>query len=101
MITAVVQFQLPENANSESIKADFVHIAPMFQPIPGLIRKYFLLSEDCKTGGGVYLWESRQQAEAFYNPSFSEAIAEKFGSIPSITYFETPAVVDNLSQAIL
>jgi len=94
MITAVVQFQLPENANSESIKADFVHIAPMFQPIPGLIRKYFLLSEDCKTGGGVYLWESRQQAEA-------EAIAEKFGSIPSITYFETPAVVDNLSQAIL
>lgn len=100
MITALVEFQLPADANNEAIKAQFTHIAPTFYDIPGLIRKCFLVSENGKQAGGVYLWISREAAECFYNESFSQAIAEKFGSIPSITYFETPVVVDNLNQMI-
>lgn len=68
----------------------------MFYDIPGLIRKYFLLSEDGKTAGGVYLWECPKEAECFYTENFRLSIVEHFGSEPSITFFESPVAVDNL-----
>ena len=39
--------------------------APLYREVRGLIRKDFLNGEEC--GGGVYLWESREAAEAWFN----------------------------------
>ncbi|MBW4520502.1 MAG: YdhR family protein [Scytolyngbya sp. HA4215-MV1] len=97
MLTVLVQFQLPASVTREQAEKLFARIAGIYHEIPGLIRKYFLLAEDGKTAGGVYLWRTRQEAESFYNENFKLAIAEKFGSEPSITYFESPVVVDNLT----
>lgn len=97
MLTVLVQFKLPASVTREQAEKLFAHIARIYHDIPGLIRKYFLLAEDGKSAGGVYLWRTRQEAEAFYNENFKLAIAEKFGSEPSITYFESPVVVDNLT----
>jgi len=36
-------------------------------------------------GGGVYLWESREAAEAFYAAGFRAIIRERFGVEPQIT----------------
>lgn len=96
MITVVVEFKLPESVACDHIKEMFSNIAAMYYDIPGLIRKYFLLSEDGKTVGGVYLWQSRKDAECFYTENFKLSIVEHFGSEPSIKYFETPVIVDNL-----
>src|SRR5262245_12741467 len=68
--------------------------APDFLTPEGLIRKQFLLAEDGRSGGGVYLWESREAAERFYAAGFREMVAGRFGAEPSITYFETPVVAD-------
>ncbi|MBF2027908.1 MAG: YdhR family protein [Oscillatoriales cyanobacterium C42_A2020_001] len=100
MITAIVQFKLPSAMTSEAVEVSFTSVAPMFREIPGLVRKYFLLSEDGTMGGGVYLWESRQAADRCYTVNFRDAIAERFGSEPSITYFDSPVIVDNLKGDI-
>lgn len=63
MITVVVEFKLPESIAYDRVQEMFSNIAAMYYDIPGLIRKYFLLSEDGKTAGGVYLWQSRKDAE--------------------------------------
>ena len=44
--------------------------APNYQNVDGLRRKHFLLSDDGRTAGGVYLWDSREQAEALYDEAW-------------------------------
>ena len=101
MITALVQFKLSEPLTRDKAKEVFSSTAPKYREVHGLIRKYYLLSEDGGTAGGVYLWKSRKNAEQLYNDDWREFIMEKYGSEPSVTYFESPVVVDNLVGEIL
>jgi hypothetical protein len=63
MITAFVQFRLPQPVTPERAKDIFLSTAPKYRGTPGLLRKYYVLSQDGTTAGGVYLWQSRQDAE--------------------------------------
>lgn len=101
MITAVVQFKLPQPISEETAREKFSGTAPKYQEVPGLIRKYYLLSEDGSTAGGVYLWESRERAEQFYTDDWKRFIEDAYGAEPSIQYFLSPVVVDNPSGEIL
>ena len=38
----------------------FLSTAPKYQGMPGLIRKYYVVSEDGRRAGGVYLWASHE-----------------------------------------
>lgn len=98
MITAIVQFKLSPFISRDRVQEDFSlsHLAPTFRTLPGLIRKYFLLSKDGTMAGGVYLWKSQADGEHFYTDEFKKSITDRYGSEPSITYFESPIVVDNL-----
>jgi hypothetical protein len=75
--------------------------APRYQEAPGLIRKYYLLSEDGGTVGGVYLWKSKEDAERLYTEQWKSFIKEKYGGEPAIVYFHSPVIVDNLTKQIL
>ena len=101
MITALVQFKLPQPITREKAQEIFQSTAPRYQSTPGLIRKYYVLSEDGGTAGGVYLWKSKQDAEALYTKEWASYIRDKYGADPSVTYFESPVVVDNLTQEIV
>ena len=94
MITAIVRFPLPEGTTLSAARELFETSAPKYQGAPGLIRKYYLYDEG-PTGGGVYLWESREAAERQYSEAWKTMIREKFGTAPDIIYFETPVIVDN------
>ena len=59
MVTAFVQFKLPSAMSRDQAKEVFMSTAPKYQAAPGLIRKYYLLSENGGTAGGVYLWQSK------------------------------------------
>jgi len=98
MITTIVRFPLPQGMSPDDVKAAFEHSAPHFKGAAGLIRKYYLLDAD-RTGGGVYLWESREAAETMYSDAWRQQIAEHFGAAPKIEYFETPLVIDNAAGA--
>jgi hypothetical protein len=75
--------------------------APKYQEASGLIRKYYLLSEDGGTVGGVYLWKSKEDAERLYTKEWTNFIEQKYGGEPSISYFHSPVVVDNLTKEII
>jgi len=101
MVTAFVQFKLPSATSREQAKEVFMSTAPKYQAAPGLIRKYYLLSEDGGTAGGVYLWQSREDAESLYTKEWKNFVKEKYGAEPAIVYFQTPVVVDNLTKEII
>jgi hypothetical protein len=99
MITAVVTIKLPATLTREQWLENTKKIAARFQTIPGLIRKQFLYS-DRGVGGGVYLWETREAAEACYRGPWRDNIRNMFGVEPEITWFDSPVVVDNVSHEI-
>jgi hypothetical protein len=61
----------------------------------GLVRKYYLLSEDGQSAASVYLWSSRQLAEAFFTQEWMEFMRLKYGYRPTVTFYECPVIVDN------
>lgn len=95
MIVTLVQIRLSEPLSLDKAQEIFVNTAPKYKKIQGLIRKYYLLSEDGKTAGGVYIWESRKAAERLYTDDWKEFVLGKYGTEPSVIYFNSPVLVDN------
>ncbi len=94
-ITAVVRIKLPRKMTVEEATPLFEASAPRYRAAPGLVRKYYLLSEDGLTGGGIYLFESRAAAAAVHDDAWRAAVKERYGTEPEVEYFETPVIVDN------
>lgn len=101
MITALVQFELPQPITREQAREIFLGTAPRYRETPGLLRKYYVLSQDGGTAGGIYLWKSRKDAENLYTEEWRSFVREKYGAPPSVTWFESPVVVDNVTHQIL
>ena len=95
MITAIVRFKLPATIDAKKAAELFKGSAPKYERLAGLIRKYYLFDAESQTGGGCYLWESREAAERVYNSEWRKMITDRYGSPPEISYFETPVIVDN------
>ncbi len=95
MITTIVQFKMSEPMSREKAQEVFSSTTPKYVDVAGLIRKYYLLSEDGCTAGGVYLWNARADAEALHTDTWRRFILEKYGVEPSVTFFKCPVVVDN------
>ena len=99
MITAIVQFDLPPEIDRAKAFEIFNRIAPLYREMDGLIHKYFCYSNEGK-GAGVYLWESREQAEKIYAGVWRDRIKELYGAEPEIQYYEPLVVVDNANGEI-
>ena len=101
MITALVQFKLPQPVTRDKAREMFLSTAPRYRDTQGLVRKYYILSEDGGTAGGVYLWRSVADAEKLYTDVWKKFIVDKYGAEPSVQYFASPVIVDNLTGEIL
>jgi hypothetical protein len=91
----VVQFDLPKRTEEQAIKGG-TGTAPIYRDLgqKGLIRKDYLNGE---TGtGGVYLWESRRAAEAWFTEERVAELTQRFGARPRLTWYDTHVTVDNL-----
>lgn len=95
MIIAVVQIPMPKRPRHAAIAAQ-TKSAPTFRALAdkGLLRKDYLNGE--AGGGGVYTWESRAAAEAWYTPEWFDKAEKTFGVRPIVTYYETYVTVDNV-----
>ncbi len=93
----VVQFDLPKRTQEQAIKGG-TGTAPIYRDLgqKGLIRKDYLNGE---TGtGGVYLWDSRASAEAWFTEARIADLTQRFGARPRLTWYDTHVTVDNLKN---
>lgn len=97
MFIAIVQIPIEKRSKEDAIKAARGS-APTFVAAPGLIRKYYLNGD--AGGGGVYLWESRAAAEAWYNDEWWVKAEKNFGVRPTLTYYDNYVVIDNEADEV-
>ena len=101
MIIVTTTFTLPKPITREEARGIFLSTAPKYRGVQGLFRKTYVLSQDGRTAGGVYLWNSRPEAEAMYTDSWRAFVREKYGTDPTVTYFDSPVLVDNVAEQII
>ena len=85
VLTVKFNYSLP----TEELKKKLAAVAPNFSEIPGCCWKIWLISEDLKEAGGVYLFESDTELEQYLkgdlfataanNPAFSNLQTNTFG----------------------
>jgi hypothetical protein len=100
MITTLVEFHLPSPISLEEATRRFEESAPKYRNLAGLIRKYYIRAQDGRVAGGIYLWESRPAAERVYDGEWRARVEQLYGAKPTITWFDSPVVVDNAAGTI-
>ena len=101
MITTITMFRLPKPLTRDEARKIFQSTAPKYLGVPGLVRKVYVLYPEGDAVGGIYLWKSRADAEAMYDESWRVFVREKYGTEPSVTYLDSPIVVDNVTNEII
>lgn len=101
MIVTIIQFELDKSIDADRARIMFADSIEKFVDMPGLDRKYYLLSEDTAASTSVYLWDSRECAEKFFTKAWKDFIGEKYGHRPTVTYFDCPIVIDNVTHEVL
>ena len=74
-------------------------IVPGFGGVKGLIAKQFIWAEN-GIAGGVYQWDTIENARAFYTGPWLDGIVERYGNYPQIEYFTTFAVCDAITGEV-
>src|SRR5471032_3322935 len=95
MTIVLTRFALRVRLSHNDAEKVFLSTAPLYQGLAGLLRKHYLLSEDGLTAGAVYVWESRAEAEKLYTSEWRQFVTEKYGSEPSVVFFDNLVTVDN------
>ena len=100
MIVAIVTFHLKEPTTLPDITRTFQATAPKYQGMKGLLRKNYWMSEDGRRAGGIYVWDSREDADRLYTADWKRFVEGKYGSPPNIEYLHSPVMVDNREGTI-
>jgi hypothetical protein len=87
-------YAVPPQLTEPAIRELFADVADNYLAVPGLIRKYFGFTEDAQSVIGIYLWESRDAAEAFYSPTWMAAVTERWGAAPVRSEWIVPVVAE-------
>lgn len=95
MVIVLVQFPRGPRSRADAI-AQAQRSAPTYRDLAGkgLIRKHYLNGPT--GGGGVYLWRTRADAEAWYTDEWKTSMTQRFGVEPIVTWYDNPVIVDNI-----
>jgi heme-degrading monooxygenase HmoA len=96
MYATIVTYRPENSLDDDAIRARFEASTPIFSSMPGLLRKDFCFDVAQREGTSLYLWESREAAEAcFGSAQFLEGFRQAFGCEPAIRYLDIWYTVDN------
>lgn len=96
MTTVIVTYKLPKALPRSTVLERFkVAAETKFKGMPGLHSKQFCYDEKTGNGLSVYLWQSKEQAKAFFTPEFQASFESIFGVKPDFEILDTLLVVDN------
>ena len=94
-------YQMLEGTSAEAIAELFRQTAERYVGVPGLVRKYFGHSADARQVIGIYIWQSRADADGFYSPERIDGVRSRWGSMPVKTEWEIRPLVESAEGRII
>lgn len=100
LVAVIVQTPIPTGIDHAKMISAMAQTIPLYRSVPGLLRKYYIISDDGEFGG-VYLWESRSKAEAWYGDSvvWHADVSKRSGEQAQIEYFQVQFDVTGQGQS--
>ncbi len=86
-VITITEVKTPWYALRFLLKSGFEKSLPEYTAIPGLLQKNYAIHNGGKTFGGFYLWETKAQAEAWFNPKWFERVEKTYGAAGKVSYF--------------
>ena len=75
-MSSIVQINFNNNSSQAQLEQDSVGAAPMFTDIPGLQWKVWIGNEQGGKAGGIYLFDNRQNAQAYADSELVQHLRE-------------------------
>lgn len=101
MIIAVVE--IPPNGKMKDRAAAIAQAhesaSKIYREVDGLVRKHYLTSEN--GGGGIYFFESREKAEAWFHAGWADWMEGRFGVRPTLKLYDNYLTLDNDAGEII
>ena len=95
MILELVTFKAPPGADWDAILADARATVPRWRANRELVRKHYLLSDDGEECAGLYIWPTREAAQAAHDAAWRAGVEKRTGAAPVIRYFDLQMLLDN------
>jgi hypothetical protein len=94
-------YAVPPNLTEPAIRDLFSQVAGNYLGVPGLVRKYFGFTEDASAVIGIYLWETKDAADAFYSEEWMAGVTERWGAAPAKQEWIVPVVAESAAGQIV
>ena len=97
-VLVVVRVPVPWYAPRFVVRGKFEKVLPEYEGIAPLVTKLFTISDDSRFGG-IYLWSTREAAEAHFDARWRDNVRAKRGVDADVLLVDAPFVVEG--RAIL
>jgi hypothetical protein len=94
-------FKVPAGTPKAQLVGTINATAHTYEGIPGLIRKYYGIAPDGASLVGIYLWDSKTAADAFYTPDWVATVTKRWAAPPLRQDWETPMVVESAQRRLV
>ena len=94
MIIAIVE--IPWGApkrERDAVLDQALESTKIYHEVKGLKRKYYLNGDT--GGGGIYLFETREDANAWFHEGWADWMERRFGVRPTLTLYDSYLTLDN------
>jgi hypothetical protein len=93
-VVVVVKVPKPWYAPDALVVRKMRAALPQYQRIPGLTYKIFSIARPGGEFGGIYLWQDRTSAEAWFNPAWYRRVKTERGVDADVRMFDAPRIFD-------
>ena len=99
MIIAIVQIPWGKPARGrDEVLGQALESTKIYHEVKGLRKKYYLNGDD--GGGGIYLFETREEAKAWFNEGWADWMEGRFGVRPTLALYDNYLTLDNVAGEV-
>lgn len=91
-VATLVTVPIPQGVNKARLIEEFKAAIPTYRAVPGLLRKYFIITDDGGFGG-IYLWQDEASARAWFSPDWQARTSTRYGAPAALEWFDVPLLL--------
>lgn len=91
-VVTLVTLATPAGVSKQRLIKEFEASVPLYQKVPGLLRKYFVLTESNEFGG-IYVFKDKASESQWFNAAWKERVNKTYGVDATLERFDAPILL--------